>query len=204
MGLNPCASTHKNPFASFNWPGASLACQGFLTEVQGSPLVPLLPPQNGVFAASLPLMIPLRSQSHHQTPPKGTQNERIVSLPRGKRKNHPNPYQHPVVSPGKYDNLSKTTCKKQGLLDIPPSGPFTQLHHSPSWFKQISFPCSDKCSHVKIFTSATAYVCNALLPFPQILSKTHLLQEVLLIIYLTPLWSNCSFTPSQHSELGSC
>jgi hypothetical protein len=69
-------------------------------EVQGSPLAPLLPPQNGVSAASLPPMIPLRSQSHHQTPPKGTQDERrIAPLPRGKEQPS-QPYQHPVVSQG--------------------------------------------------------------------------------------------------------
>lgn len=70
-------------------------------EAQGSPLAPLLLPQNGVFAASLPLMILLRSQSHHQTPPKGIEDERrIVSLPRGKMEEPSRPYQHPVLFPG--------------------------------------------------------------------------------------------------------
>lgn len=162
-------------------------------EAQGSPLAPLLLPQNGVFAASLPLMILLRSQSHHQTPPKGTEDERrIVSLPRGKKwKNHPDPTSILCFSQGN-DTIFQTTLEGSSRLStkwtISPHF-IIPLPHSSKFHPHvlINVPISRSppmllptlCSASKLFP--TDPVSNS----PPSGSFPH---------HLIPLSSNCSFT----------
>lgn len=109
-------------------------------EAQESLLALLPPPQNGVSVAFSLLMIPWRSQSHHQTLPKGTQDEkRGVSLPMGEKKNHPSSYQHFVAFPrGLWCNLANGYMPEASFLDPPPNGP-SHPTSSSSYSSQTNF-----------------------------------------------------------------
>jgi hypothetical protein len=172
-------------------------------EAQGSPLAPLLPLQNEVFVASLLLMIPWRSQSHHQTPPIGTQDERRdVSLPMGKGNNHPNPYQHFIAFPrGIWCNLANNYLQEAEFSRLSTKWTISLniILFQPHKFHPyvlINVPiqglCKCYCPHLKCSPSTFPQ------PLFQILPKTHLLQDTFLIIISSnsELWSKFRFTSS--------
>lgn len=81
--------------------------------------------------------------------------EELYPSPGEKWKNHPDPTSILCFSQGN-DTIFQTTL--EGSSRLHQVDHFTQLHHSSTPFKQISSLHSHKCSHLKIFTNATAYI----------------------------------------------
>lgn len=136
-------------------------------EAQGSPPALLPLPQSGVFVASLLLRIPWRSQSHHQTPPKGSQmTEELYPSPWAEGKNHPSPNQQFVAFPREMGrNLANSYLPEAGSSRLSTSGPSHPTLSFSCSSQAMSSSCSNKYSPLKVFTNATAHICNALPQF---------------------------------------